>query len=165
MCLPALAALLAVSPAPAQTVAQNSVRHDVALLAEPLAAGVQYVIHSGGGLRFGAALVAGPQFGVDVANSRSDIRAWASVNPVLGYRFSNGAEFFISPIGASAIIGNDFGAIYPSGQAGAEFGVGPLRFASLIRTIRIAGGNGTGTYWTQWLPLRVGIPFGGRGRR
>ena len=36
-----------------------------------------------------------------------------------------------------------------------KIGRGRLLAGSLVRVIRIAAPNGTGTYWTQWVPLRV----------
>lgn len=160
-CIPIafLAAILSSGPLVGQTLgADRPTGARVAVLAEPLAAGLE-VAWAGSRVRAGAALIAGPQFGVDVANA-PDVRAWANAQLVLGFRPAPRFELFVSPIGAALVVGDDFGAVYPSAQAGAEFGAARMRFGSLFRIIRIAGGNGSGTYWTQWIPLRVSYSIG-----
>lgn len=155
-----LAALFSAATVAGQTAgAGRSAGTQVAILAEPLAAGLE-VAWAGTRVRAGVALMAGPQFGVDVADADADVRSWANAQLMLGYRPAHTFELYLSPIGAALVIGDDFAAVYPSAQAGVEFGAGRIRFGSLFRVIRIAGGNGTGTYWTQWIPLRVAYSIG-----
>jgi hypothetical protein len=132
----------------------------VLVFVEPLAAGLQYAWTTGAGLRLGAALAAGPQFGVDVTDPSAEIRSWANVQSLIAYRFPNGIEAFVSPVGAALVVGDDFGVVYPSAQMGVEFGGLRVRIGSVIRIIRMAGPNGTGDYWTQWIPLRIAYSFG-----
>jgi len=135
-------------------------RHEVAILLESVAGGIQYLRTGTGRLVLGASLTAGPQFGLTISDADvDDIRAWASAHATLGLGSSEGLRFLLSPIGASVIVGNDFGAVYPSGEAGIELARGRLRLGTLMRMIRIAGANGTGNYWTRWVPLRVGYGF------
>ena len=155
------AALLTGAPLCAQqNRAASRSASDVLVFVEPIAAGLQYAWTTRAGLRLGAALTAGPQFGVDVADASAELRSWANVQSLLAYRFPNGIEAFVSPVGAALVVGDDFGAVYPSAQIGVEFGGLRTRFGSILRIIRIAGPDGTGDYWTQWIPIRIAYSIG-----
>jgi hypothetical protein len=88
-----------------------------------------------------------------------DVRSWAGAWAVLGYRVKNGIRIHVAPVGAALAVGNDFSAVYPSGQAGLDIGPGRIRVGSALRVIRVAGPNGTGTWWTQWVPVRLSYVF------
>lgn len=160
----ALLAFLVIPPATlwAQGPEAGVVRpNEVTLFAEPAAGGAQYLYYLGQGWRGGVTVTAGPTYGVRVSKELSgDIRNWGSAYATIGFRTRGGIEANISPIGVAAIIGNDFGTVYPSGQGYLGVARGRLRAGSVLRVIRIAGGNGSGEYWTQWVPLRVGIVLG-----
>jgi hypothetical protein len=66
-------------------------------------------------------------------------------------------QLSLSPIGAAAVIGDDFGTVYPAGQASLDLVRGRLRAGSAIRVVRIAGASGTGLYRTLWIPIRLGL--------
>lgn len=136
-------------------------RSELTVLAEPWAGGVQYLYHFGGAVRAGAVLTAGPFGGVTIARGTSGrLREWATAYPVLSLRTTSGFEVELSPIGAALAIGDDFGAIYPSGQALVGLARGRLQLGSIVRVIRIAGGHGTGIGWWQWIPVRIGFTLG-----
>ncbi len=152
---------LAISPIALRAQAPAPVRNEVTLFGESLAGGVQYLRYLGQGWRAGVTAVVGPTYGVRVSKDISDdIRNWGSAYATIGFRTRHGIEADLSPIGVAAIIGNDFGTVYPSGQAYLGIVRGKLRAGSVLRVIRIAGGNGSGDYWTQWVPLRIGLTLG-----
>ena len=131
--------------------------NEVSLAVEPLAGGAQYLHRIGGRVYLGVAVTAGPLYGVVL--SRGDfgrLREWATLYPVLAYRLPSGIQAFLSPIGAALAVGDDFGSVYPSAQAGLELGRGRLRMGTVRRGVRIATGNGGGSYRVQWVPLRLG---------
>lgn len=145
----------------AQALPDGTVRDEVALFAEPAAGGMQYLHYLGQGWRGGVTVTAGPTYGVRVSKElNSDIRNWGSAYATIGFRTRHGIEANVSPIGAAAIVGDDFGTVYPSAQAHLGLVRDRLRIGSVLRVIRIAGGNGSGTYWTQWVPLRIGVALG-----
>jgi hypothetical protein len=83
-------------------------------------------------------------------------RNWATAYATFGYR-TGGFQLLVSPIGAALAVGNDFVAVYPSGQAGIELARRRFRFGSFVRIIRIPeAGDEEPTYWTEWLPVRLG---------
>jgi GNAT superfamily N-acetyltransferase len=141
----------------AQTAALPVFRpNEVTVTAEPLAGGVQY-LRGTGVVRLGAGLTAGPVYGVVLGGPEfGRLREWATAYPVLGLRVSPGLTVAVSPIGAALLGGDDFGAVYPSAQAGAELAVGAIRVGSWLRVVRIAGGDGTGSYRAVWSPVRLG---------
>jgi hypothetical protein len=66
-------------------------------------------------------------------------------------------ELILSPIGAALALGDDFSSVYPSAQFGGQTGGQRWVLGTDLRVMRIAGPNGTGHYWIQWVPVRVGI--------
>ncbi|MGE0553315.1 MAG: hypothetical protein AB7R55_07780 [Gemmatimonadales bacterium] len=151
-----LAALLlpAASALPAQDRARTN---ELTLAAEAAAGGARYLRTLGAGVDLGVELTLGPAYSVHLGGPKHDLREWGEAYPVLRLRPTESLALLLSPIGIGAIIGNDFGTVYPSGQAGVELALGRLRLASLVRTVRMAGGNGTGEYRTTWVPLRAGL--------
>lgn len=141
-------------PAAGQT---GAPRNDVTGFVEPAAAGVRYLRFLGDRVSLGAEVTGGPRYGVVIGGEADRVRTWGTIYPVLGYTTPGGLQFTVSPIGGGILIGNDFGTIYPSGQATMELVRGRWRVGTAVHVIRIAGGNGTGTYRTVWTPLRIGI--------
>jgi len=88
------------------------------------------------------------------------LREWATAYAAISVRSAAGAEVIVSPIGAALAVGDDFGAIYPTAQV--QLGIARRRFriSSVVRVIRIAGADGSGTYWSQWIPVRIGYALG-----
>jgi hypothetical protein len=132
--------------------------NELAVTVEPIAGGAQYLHSFGSRVQFGAVLTLGPVYGVWF--SPSEIRDWGAAYPVLAVRVSPALRVLLSPIGGAISLGNDFGTVYPSAQGGLEVTTGPIRIGSLVRVIRIAGGNGSGTYRTRWIPIRASYAFG-----
>jgi hypothetical protein len=56
-----------------------------------------------------------------------------------------------------AVIGSDFGVVFPSAQLELSRGVGRFRVGTVLRTIRVAEANDRATWWTEWLPLRLSV--------
>jgi hypothetical protein len=141
----------------AQATAAPAARpNEVTVTAEPVAAGIQY-LRAAGRFRLGIGLTAGPVYGVVLGGPEfGRLREWATGYPVLGLRVSPNLEVVISPIGAALLGGDDFGAVYPSAQGGVVLGLGSIRVGSWVRVVRIAGGNGTGSYRVVWSPIRLG---------
>lgn len=136
--------------------AQSS--HTVTLFAEPIAGGVEYLRSAGGAWHLGAGVGVGPSEGLDLgAAPFFDADPWATGYLTLAVRSARGMELALSPVGAIVIVASDFGVVYPSVQAHLSVGVGRFRLGTIVRTIRLAGPNGGSDWWTQWLPLRVGI--------
>ena len=141
--------------------AQAPSANEVTLFAESFAGGVQYLRHLGGPWRLGVQVGAGPTEGVTVSEEPGDnARTWATGYPTVGFRSPGGVELLLSPIGVAVISGSDFATVYPSGQLQLGLASGRFRVGSVLRVVRIAGGYGSGTYWTQWVPLRLGIALG-----
>jgi len=133
---------------------------EVQLFVEPVRAGAQVLLGRGPVWRAGLALGAGPSYAVTLRSAETrDVRSWAGAWAVVSARARNGIGVSVSPIGAALVIGNDFSAVYPSGEIAIAVGQGRVRGGSLVRVIRIAGGFGTGTWWTQWVPVRVSLVF------
>jgi len=139
----------------------TSVRNEWSVFGESWAGGVQYLRLLGGPWRAGAAVGAGPFGGVTLARGTSGLlREWATAYMAISVRSDTGAEVIVSPIGAALAVGDDFGAIYPTAQVQLGLAKSRLRISSVVRAIRIAGGNRSGTYWSQWIPLRIGYALG-----
>lgn len=150
-----LLCLLAISLA--STAAAQS-RNEVSLFAEPVAGGIQYARGVGGAVRLGAAVGVGPSEGVDIKGLPfRDVDPWATGYLNLGVRARSGVEVSLSPVGAVVVIGDDFGVVYPSAQAQFSAPFGRFRVGTIVRTIRVAGANGSADWWTQWIPLRLGF--------
>jgi GNAT superfamily N-acetyltransferase len=138
------------------TAAPVSRPNEVTVTAEPLAAGIQY-LRASGAFRLGIGLTAGPVYGLVLGGPEfGRLREWATAYPVLGLQVSPGLTVAFSPIGAALLGGDDFGAVYPSAQAGAVLALGAIRVGSWVRVVRIAGGDGTGSYRAVWTPIRLG---------
>ncbi|MEZ4587539.1 MAG: hypothetical protein R2909_14170 [Gemmatimonadales bacterium] len=147
-------------PAASALPAQDRERpNELTLAVETAAGGARYLRTLGTGVDLGIELTLGPAYSVHLAGPKGDLREWGEAYPVLRLRPTESLALLLSPIGIGAIIGDDFGTVYPSGQAGVELALGRLRLASLVRTVRIAGGNGTGEYRTTWVPLRAALAF------
>jgi len=129
---------------------------ELTVTAEPLAAGIQY-LRAAGSFRLGIGVTAGPVYGVVLGGPEfGRLREWATAYPVVGLRVSPSLTVALSPIGAALLGGDDFGAVYPSAQGGLVLGSGSIRVGSWVRVVRIAGGDGTGSYRVAWTPIRLG---------
>lgn len=156
--LPVLA-LLAGAP-PATSPARTLDRDEGTLAVEPVALSIRYLHAPSQRWQVGATFSVGPFEGVTLHKGDSGkLREWATLYPVVALRPRPEFALLLSPIGAALAIGDDFSSVYPSAQAGLELAHGRLRVGSDLRVIRVAGGDGSGDYWTQWIPLRVGITF------
>jgi GNAT superfamily N-acetyltransferase len=130
--------------------------NELTVTAEPLAAGIQY-LRAAGSFRLGLGVTAGPMYGVVLGGPEfGRLREWVTAYPVAGLRVSPSLTVALSPIGAALLSGDDFGAVYPSAQGGLELGSGSIRAGSWVRVVRIAGGDGTGSYRVVWTPIRLG---------
>lgn len=129
---------------------------ELTVTAEPVAAGIQY-LRGSGSFRVGIGLTAGPVYGVVLGGPEfGRLREWATAYPVVELRVSPSLAVALSPIGAALLGGDDFGAVYPSAQGGVLMGLGSIRVGSWVRVVRIAGGDGTGSYRVVWTPIRLG---------
>jgi hypothetical protein len=134
----------------------RSVSNEIVLTLEPVAVGAGYARAVGERASVGLVIGAGPLYTVSVSDDGAeDVREWATGHAIAGYRSAGGIEVLAGP-GATILIGNDFGAIYPSALAGFGYRRGRVRLATVLRTVRIAGGNGTGIYRMRWTPLQLG---------
>lgn len=161
--LPACVGLtvLATTTFPARGAGQSP--SELVLHVEPAALGVHYSLAVGGDWRVGPQLVLGPFHGVSLhRESSGELKEWASAYLSVRYPVGRRAVLAVAPVGASLVLGGDFAAVYPTGQIGGDYRVGRVLIGSDLRVIRIAGPNGTGDYWIQWIPLRIGIVFGGQ---
>jgi len=146
-------------PLAAQSMRDQATRNEVTLTVEPLAAGVRYLRGARAGFRFGAGLTVGPLHGVTLAEAETgNLDEWATAHVLAGYRWNNGLQLAAGP-GVALALGDDFGALYPSGEVSIEAASGRLRLGTVVTAMRIAGSYGTGDYWVRWIPVRVGIAF------
>jgi len=141
--------------APAQT---GDAQRELVVSVEPIAAGIRYLHPVTSRVRLGGELIGGPAYAARVGGP-SDLREWGSAFLSVGLQPAERLSVLVSPIGLATSVGDDFGTVYPSGQAGLELAVGRARVGTAVRVVRIAGPNGTGDYRTTWVPLRVGISF------
>jgi hypothetical protein len=131
----------------------------VTVTAEPVAVGLQ-LLTKGSSWRMGVSMTAGPLVGVEFNDADvSDAKNAATTFAAIVYRASR-VQLVINPIGAALVVGNDFSAVYPTGQLGLDALLGRWTLGTAVRTIRIAGPNGGADYWTHWIPLRVGFTLG-----
>jgi hypothetical protein len=165
MTLAAAAALAAIAgaadtrPLDAQAVRDGHAgRNEIAITAEPIAGGLRYLRGDPSGVRFGAGLTVGPLQGVTIAEAETgDLDEWATLHVLAG--FGRGRLRATAGPGVALAIGDDFGALYPSGRLSLEWAAGRLRLGTVVKVLRIAGAYGRGDYWLRWIPVRVGIAF------
>jgi hypothetical protein len=130
----------------------------VRVFVEPLAGGVELLRPAGDRWWFGAALGVGPSEGVTVAGlPRWDADPWVTGYLTAAFELPAAVELAVSPIGAIAVIGSDFGVVFPSAQLQLSRGAGRFRLGTALRVIRVAEAGGRATWWTEWLPLRVSV--------
>lgn len=133
-------------------------RHELTVHAEPLAAGARYAFAAGTRWRIGPSLTVGPFEGVTLRRGQSgELKEWATTYATVSFAPDDRLDLILSPIGAVLALGDDFGSIYPSAQLGVQTGGRQWRLGTDLRLMRIAGPNGTGDYWLQWVPVRVGL--------
>lgn len=153
----AASAALAAAPLSAQAGRARPGQNEFIITAEPLAAGARYLRGHPEGLRFGAGLTIGPIQGLTIQDADTgELDEWAGLHVLLGLRPVRGIRFLFGPGGALAV-GDDFGALYPSGMAIMETAIGRFRLGTAVRAMRIAGSNGSGNYWIRWVPVRLGL--------
>ncbi|HET9274546.1 MAG TPA: hypothetical protein VFN96_00600 [Gemmatimonadales bacterium] len=133
-------------------------RSQLTLHLEPVALGARYGYAPGRRWRLGPSLTVGPFEGVTLDRGDSGrLREWATLYGTVSAELAPRFEVVLSPIGAALALGDDFSSVYPSAQVGLQVSSGRWIGGSDIRVIRIAGPSGSGIYWVQWIPLRVGI--------
>ena len=133
-------------------------RHELTVHAEPLAAGARYSFAAGTRWRIGPSLTIGPFEGVTLRRGQSgELKEWATTYATVSFVPGDRLELILSPIGAALALGDDFGSVYPSAQLGAQTGGRRWLLGTDLRVMRIAGPNGTGDYWLQWVPVRIGL--------
>ena len=134
--------------------------NEITIHAEPIAAGIRYTRALGSRVAIGPALIVGPFHGATISKDGfGELREWATAYLGAVVALTPSFRVTLQPVGAALATGDDFGAVYPSAQGGVEVVAGKMRIGSDIRILRIAGGNGSGLYWTQWVPIRVGIAW------
>jgi hypothetical protein len=132
--------------------------HELTLHAEPLAAGARYSFAAGSRWRIGPSLTIGPFEGVTLRRGESgELKEWATTYATVSFAPHEQVELILSPIGAALALGDDFSSVYPSAQFGGQTGGRRWVLGTDLRVMRIAGPNGTGHYWIQWVPVRVGL--------
>lgn len=152
------AAALSLELVPAPPVAAQS---GVTISLEAAALGARWLHPVGGGWAAGVEAALGPRFGVRLAGDELDgARTWASASLTFASSSAGGVRGRVSPIGAALVVGNDYAALYPAAEAGAETEYGRLRAGSGVRVLRVAGANGTGEWRAWWVPLRLGYTLG-----
>lgn len=135
-------------------------RNELTLHAEPIAAGARYSFAAGSRWRIGPALTIGPFEGVTLRRGQSgQLREWATAYATVSFAPHDRVDLILSPIGAALAVGDDFGSVYPSAQLGVQTGGRRWVLGTDLRVMRIAGPNGTGDYWLQWVPMRVGLQW------
>ncbi|MGD8279067.1 MAG: hypothetical protein PVH00_13610 [Gemmatimonadota bacterium] len=149
----------AAGPLAAQAPQRGAGRNELTLTAEPVAGGVRYLRGDAAGFRFGAGLTIGPLHGVTIADADTgELDEWATLHALVGFGWMGGFRLTTGP-GASLAIGDDFSALYPSGQLSFEWATGRFRLGTVVKAMRIAGSYGTGDYWLRWIPVRIGVAF------
>jgi hypothetical protein len=133
-------------------------RNELTVHAEPLAAGARYAFAAGTRWRIGPSLTIGPFKGVTLRRGQSgELREWATTYATVSFSPHDRVDLILSPIGAALAIGDDFSSVYPSAQLGVQTGGRRWVLGTDFRVMRIAGPNGTGDYWLQWVPVRIGL--------
>jgi len=132
--------------------------HELALHGEPIAVGARYSFAAGSRWRIGPSLTVGPFEGVTLRRGQSgELKEWATTYATVSFAPAERVELILSPIGAALAVGDDFSSVYPTAQLGIQTGGQRWVLGTDLRVMRIAGANGTGHYWLQWVPLRLGI--------
>src|SRR5690606_34347591 len=129
----------------------------VELHVEALAGGATVTLPAGSEWSVGLDLSGGTHLGLDLLEVDDELDLVAVLYPVVSWRPDPGLQVSISPIGLAGVIGNDFGAIYPSGRLGVGYFRGRYGVGTEFRVVRIAGSFGTGDYWLRWSPVRLSI--------
>lgn len=127
----------------------------VELHAEALAAGATLTLPAGSEWSVGIEISGGNYLGLDLLQVDDELTLVGVGYPVLSWRPDARWQVSLGPIGFAAVIGNDFGAFYPSGRLGVGYFPGRLGIGTELRMVRIAGGFGTGEYWLHWSPVRL----------
>lgn len=144
---------LAISP----HLSAQDIPYVVELHAEALAAGLTIALPAAGEWAFGIDLSAGKHLAFDLTDAGEDVDLYATGYATVRWRPNDNVQISISPIGVAAVVGNDFGTVYPSARLGGGWYWGRFGVGTEFRVIRIAGGFGSGDYWVQWSPVRVGF--------
>ena len=132
-------------------------RSEITVHAEPIAAGIRYTRAASAGVSIGPSLTAGPFHGIAVdGDDGPELREVATLYLAIVMTPAERLRVVLQPIGAALATGNDFGAVYPSAQAGVEWRWGRFLAGTDLRVIRVAGPNGSGDYRVHWIPLRLG---------
>ena len=158
-CLPAM--LLGCLAGSAQAQASTfPIRWEGVAWVEAIGAGGRAIFAVHPSLALGAGLNVGRFEGIDLRTGVADqLHVIGAIHLTGVARIAGPVRLVVSPIGTSLVTGDDFGALYPSAEAGLEFARARLRASSAVRVVRIPTGDAGAEYWVQWVPLRVGIAF------
>ena len=161
------AAVLCTATSFGSAVSQSSAPHtradhyEYVLHVEPIAVGVRYGLALGHGWRIGPQLIIGPFHAVSLHRPSTDpLTELLTAYAVISWRWRQRAALVLAPVGLTLGAGSDSGELWPTGRLGLEYRLGRALVGSDLLVIRILGSSGTGQYWTQWIPLRVGIDLG-----
>ena len=127
---------------------------------EAIGAGGRAIFTVHPSVALGAGLNVGHFEGIDLRTGVADeLHVIGAIHLTGVVRIAGPVRLVVSPIGTSLVTGDDFGSLYPSGEAGLEFARGRLRASSAVRVVRIPTGDSGAEYWVQWVPIRLGIAF------
>ncbi len=129
----------------------------VELHVEALAAGATVTLPAGGAWSVGVDLSAGNHLGLDLLEVDDELDLIGVGYAVVTFRPESRWQVSLAPIGFAGVVGNDFGAFYPSGRLGLGYFQGRFGVGTEFRLVRIAGGFGTGNYWVHWSPVRLSL--------
>jgi len=129
----------------------------VTLQAESFAVGAAFAHPVAARWWLGVEVGVGSYVAIDLTQEGSDVDAVVTGYAVLQWRPDSHWQVTVSPAGFAGVVGNDFGAFYPSGRFGIERFQGRFGVGSAVRIVRIASGFGQGDYWWQLVPVRLGI--------
>lgn len=127
----------------------------IELHAEAFAGGATVTFPAASEFSAGIDLSIGKHLGYDLTDASHDVTIYGVSYAVLCWRPDPSLQVSLSPIGIAGVVGNDFGAFYPSARLGLGTFWGRFGVGTEMRLVRIASGHGSGVYWYHWSPVRV----------
>jgi hypothetical protein len=127
------------------------------LQANPFAGYAGYARRLSGRWYAGAGVGGGPSTLVQVSGAGlyDDEREGGHAGVFIGYAPSPYLQLEVCPLRLSLLLGNDYGAVYPSAEMGVMAGTRRFKAGSRLVVVRVAGPNGTGDYPLFWIPLNL----------
>ncbi len=138
----------------------SKAQEDVGLIelhVEALAGGVTVTLPAASEWSVGVDLSVGKHLGADLIEVDDELDLVGGGYAVVSWRPTSSLQVSLGPIGLAGVIGNDFGAIYPSARLGVGHFWERVGIGTEFRLVRIAGGFGTGNYWVHWSPVRLSL--------